>query len=130
MAVNLSSLPEELFESEMQGYERGAFTGAFQRKIGLLEMAHTGTLFIDEVPDISPRVQVKLLPGFCRNAPSCGWAPPKRNISDFPLVVATNRNLFEEVRRGNFRSDLFYRLASFPWSSLLCGSAQRISTPS
>lgn len=113
VAVNLSSLPEELFESEMQGYERGAFTGAFQRKIGLLEMAHTGTLFIDEVPDISPRVQVKLL-RLLQERTFMRLGSTKAQHSDFRLVVATNRNLFEEVRRGNFRSDLFYRLCVVP----------------
>ena len=113
VAVNLSSLPEELFESEMQGYERGAFTGAFQREIGLLEMAHTGTLFIDEVPDISPRVQVKLL-RLLQERTFMRLGSTKAQHSDFRLVVATNRNLFEEVRRGNSRSDLFYRLCVVP----------------
>ncbi len=113
VAVNLSSLPEELFESEMQGYERGAFTGAFQRKIGLLEMADGGTLFIDEVPDISPRIQVKLLRLLQeRNFMRLGSTQVLH--SDFRLIVATNRNLFTEMRRGAFRSDLFYRICVIP----------------
>lgn len=113
VALNLSSLPEELFESEMLGYERGAFTGAQQRKAGLLEMANQGTLFIDEVPDISLRIQVKLLRLLQeRNFIRLGGT---RVIgSDFRLIVATNRNLFEEARRGLFRHDLFYRICVVP----------------
>lgn len=113
VAVNLSGLPEDLFESEMLGYERGAFTGAFQRKIGLLEMADNGTLFIDEVPDISPRIQVKLL-RLLQERDFMRLGSTKVIHSDFRLLVATNRNLFEDVRRGTFRSDLFYRVCVIP----------------
>lgn len=109
VAVNLSSLPEELFESEMQGHERGAFTGANQQKIGLLELAHRGTLFIDEVPDISPRVQVKLL-RLLQERSFMRLGSTRVIHSDFRLVVATNKDLKEEVRQGRFRSDLFYRI--------------------
>lgn len=109
VAVNLSSLPEELFESEMQGYERGAFTGANQQKIGLLELAHRGTLFIDEVPDVSPRVQVKLL-RLLQERSFMRLGSTRVIHSDFRLVVATNKDLKEEVRQGRFRSDLFYRI--------------------
>lgn len=115
VALNLSSLPEELFESEMLGYERGAFTGAQQRKAGLLEMANLGTLFIDEVPDISPRIQLKLLRLLQeRNFLHLGGT--RVISSDFRLIVATNRNLFEEMRRGTFRNDLFYRICVVPLS--------------
>lgn len=113
VAVNLSSLPEELFESEMQGYERGAFTGAFQRKIGLLEMADGGTLFIDEVPDISPRIQIKLLRTL-QERTFMRLGSTRMLHSDFRLIVATNRNLFEEMRQGAFRNDLFYRICVVP----------------
>lgn len=113
VAVNLSSLPEELFESEMLGYERGAFTGAFQRKIGLLEMADLGTLFIDEVPDISPRIQVKLL-RLLQERNFMRLGSTRVLHSDFRLIVATNRNLFAEMRRGAFRNDLFYRICVVP----------------
>lgn len=113
VAVNLSSLPEELFESEMQGYERGAFTGAFQRKIGLLEMADTGTLFIDEVPDIPPRIQVKLL-RLLQERNFMRLGSTRVLHSDFRLIVATNRNLFEAMRQGTFRNDLFYRICVVP----------------
>lgn len=115
VALNLSSLPEELFESEMLGYERGAFTGAQQRKAGLLEMAHQGTLFIDEVPDISPRIQVKLL-RLLQERTFIRLGGTRVIASDFRLLVATNRNLFDEVRRGGFRHDLFYRICVVPLS--------------
>lgn len=113
VAVNLSSLPEELFESEMLGYERGAFTGAYQRKIGLLEMANMGTLFIDEVPDISPRIQVKLL-RLLQERNFMRLGATRMLHSDFRLIVATNRNLFAEMQQGAFRNDLFYRICVIP----------------
>lgn len=109
VAVNLSSLPEDLFESEMLGYERGAFTGAFSRKTGLLEKADGGTLFLDEVPDISPRIQVKLL-RLLQDRNFMRLGSTRVLHSDFRLVVATNRNLFEEMKQGRFRHDLFYRI--------------------
>ncbi len=113
VAVNLSSLPEELFESEMQGYERGAFTGAFQKRIGLMETAHRGTLFIDELPDTSPRVQVKLL-RLLQERSFMRLGSTQIVHSDFRLIVATNKNLPEAIRSGGFRPDLFYRICVVP----------------
>lgn len=109
IAVNLSSIPEELFESEMLGYEKGAFTGANRQKKGILELVDGGTLFLDELPDISPRFQVKLLRILQeRNFMRLGGTQTIH--SDFRLVAATNRNLKEEVRKGRFRADLYYRI--------------------
>ncbi len=109
IAVNLSSIPEELFESEMLGYERGAFTGANHQKKGILELVDGGTLFFDELPDISPRFQAKLLRLLQeRNFMRLGGT---RTIhSDFRLVAASNRDMKEEVRQGRFRADLYYRI--------------------
>ena len=109
IAVNLSSIPEELFESEMLGYEKGAFTGANRQKKGILELVDGGTLFLDELPDISPRFQVKLLRILQeRNFMRLGGTQTIH--SDFRLIAATNRNLKEEVRKGRFRADLYYRI--------------------
>ncbi len=109
VAVNLSSIPEELFESEMQGYERGAFTGASGRKIGLLELADEGTLFIDELPDIGPRIQVKLL-RLLQERSFTRLGGTALIHSNFRIVAATNRNLRRLVQEGLFRDDLYYRL--------------------
>ena len=111
--VNCAALPSSLAESELFGHERGAFTGAVQQKKGRFELAHNGTIFLDEVGELSPDVQVKLLrvlqeQEFERLGST---RPTKVNVR---VVAATNRNLEEEVARGRFRSDLFYRLNIFP----------------
>lgn len=107
--INCAALPEGLLESELFGYEKGAFTGATQSKPGKLEMAHTGTVFLDEVGELPLALQAKLLRvlqekeidrlGGVRTIPV-----------DIRIVAATNRNLAEAVQRGQFREDLFYRL--------------------
>ena len=111
VAVNLSSLPEELFESEMQGYERGAFTGAFQRKIGLLEMADGGTLFIDEVGDIPMNMQIKLL-RVLQEHRFMRVGGTKEIHSSFRLIAATNRDLPRAVGHrlggGRVKQRLFH----------------------
>ena len=110
LAVNFSALPDELIESELFGYEEGAFTGARKGgKAGLFELADQGTLFLDEIGDISPKIQSRLLRvlqekevlklGGTRNIPV-----------NARIVAATNKDLFEMVRRGEFREDLYYRL--------------------
>ena len=113
VAVDCSSLPENLFESELFGYEKGAFSGANQRKLGLIEAAKGGTLFLDEVGDIPLSLQVKLLrlleTGTYRRV---GGLEPLR--SDFRLVAATHRDLKKMVAEGQFRQDLFYRISTFP----------------
>jgi len=113
VAVDCSSLPENLFESELFGYEKGAFSGAHQRKLGLVEAASGGTLFLDEVGDIPLAMQVKLLrlleTGTYRRV---GGVEPLR--SDFRLVAATHRDLKQMVADGRFRKDLYYRISTFP----------------
>jgi two-component system response regulator HydG len=113
VVVECSGLTETLFESELFGYEKGAFTGANQRKIGLVESASGGTLFLDEVGDIPLGLQVKLLrlleTGTFRRV---GGVEALR--ADFRLIAATHRDLKEMVEHGNFRRDLFYRLSVFP----------------
>jgi PAS domain S-box-containing protein len=111
--VNCAALPSSLAESELFGHERGAFTGAVQQKKGRFELAHNGTIFLDEVGELSADVQVKLLrvlqeQEFERLGST---RPTKVNVR---VIAATNRNLEEEVARGRFRSDLFYRLNIFP----------------
>lgn len=113
VAVECSGLTETLFESEMFGYEKGSFTGAVGRKIGLVEAAHGGTLFLDEVGDIPLSLQVKLLrlleAGTYRRI---GGVEPLS--ADFRLIAATHRDLAEMVRDGSFRQDLYFRLNIFP----------------
>lgn len=113
VVVDCSSLPENLFESELFGYEKGAFSGAHQRKLGLVEAANGGTLFLDEVGDIPLGLQVKLLrlleAGTYRRV---GGVEPLR--ADFRLVAATHRDLRQMVEEGKFRRDLYYRISTFP----------------
>lgn len=111
--VDCSGLTETLFESELFGYERGAFTGAHHRKLGLVESARGGTLFLDEVGDIPLPLQVKLLrlleSGTYRRV---GGVEPLR--ADFRLVCATHRDLRALVEAERFRRDLFHRISTFP----------------
>ncbi|MDI1309633.1 MAG: sigma-54-dependent Fis family transcriptional regulator [Methylotenera sp.] len=113
VAVDCSGLTETLFESELFGYEKGAFTGASQRKYGLVESASGGTLFLDEVGDIPLSLQVKLLrlieTGTYRRV---GGVEPLR--ADFRLISATHRDLKKMVEQESFRKDLYYRISSFP----------------
>lgn len=107
--VNCAAIPETLLESELFGYEKGAFTGAFQRKIGKFELAHKGTIFLDEIGDISPVLQSKLLRVIQeRELERLGGLQPVK--VDVRIIVATNKNLDEEVKKGTFREDLYYRL--------------------
>ena len=113
VAVDCSGLAETLFESELFGHERGAFTGAVTRKMGLIEAASGGTLFLDEVGDIPLSIQVKLLrlleTGTFRRVGST-----EVRQADIRIVSATHRPLAEMVEAGSFRQDLFYRLNVFP----------------
>ncbi len=107
--VNCAAIPEPILESELFGYERGAFTGATQRKEGRFQRAHGGTLFLDEVGDMSPGVQAKLLRVLQDGVVErLGGTQPVH--VDVRIVAATNRDLAAEVRAGRFREDLFYRL--------------------
>ncbi|MBU8899087.1 sigma-54 dependent transcriptional regulator [Corallococcus sp. M34] len=111
--LHCAALPDTLLESELFGYEKGAFTGAATRKPGRVELAHGGTLFLDEIGDISPAVQVKLLRVLQeREFERLGGTQTVK--VDVRFVAATHRPLEEMVRRGEFREDLFYRLNVVP----------------
>ena len=113
VVVDCTGLTETLLESELFGYEKGAFTGALQRKIGLAEAAHGGTLFLDEIGEVPLAMQVKLL----RLIESGSFRPvgSLRTVhSDFRLVCATHKPLKDMVSAGSFRQDLFYRISAFP----------------
>lgn len=113
VAINCSALPETLLESELFGYKKGAFTGAVQNKKGMMKVADGGTFFIDEVGDISPKIQAKLLRvlQYKEIVPLGDTKTIKVNIR---LVGATNKNLEKCVKKGDFREDLFYRLNVIP----------------
>lgn len=113
VTVECSGLSETLFESELFGHQRGAFTGAYTRKIGLVEAAEGGTLFLDEIGDIPLLLQVKLLrlleTGMYRRVGSV-----EAMRADFRLICATNQDLKAMVQKGTFRQDLYYRISTFP----------------
>jgi len=109
VAINCGAIPGEILESELFGHEKGAFTGAHQRRIGLIERASSGTLFLDEISELSPDLQVKLLRVLEeRHVMRVGGA--SQIPVDFRLVAATNRDLENWVEQGRFRQDLFFRL--------------------
>jgi DNA-binding NtrC family response regulator len=109
IAVNCAALPETLLESELFGHEKGAFTGAAERRLGRFELADTGTIFLDEIGEIPSSVQVKLLRVLeTRSFFRLGGVQPIK--VDVRVVAATNRALKDRVARGEFRDDLFYRL--------------------
>ncbi|MGZ4841296.1 MAG: sigma 54-interacting transcriptional regulator [Candidatus Angelobacter sp.] len=110
--VNCAAIPEHLVESELFGYEKGAFSGADAQKIGYFEMADGGTLFLDEIGDLDPKVQVKLLP-VLDGVPYYRLGGSKKVSVNVRVVAATNQNLEELVRAGRFRNDLYHRLAEF-----------------
>src|SRR6266403_116928 len=109
VAINCVAIPENLLESELFGHERGAFTGAENRRIGRFEQAHGGTIFLDEIGDMSPSTQVKLLRVLQDS--SFQRVGGKETISvDVRVIAATNRNLEAAMQQKQFREDLFYRL--------------------
>jgi formate hydrogenlyase transcriptional activator len=113
--LNCAAIPFDLLESELFGHERGAFTGAIARKIGRFELADKGTLFLDEVGDIPPALQPKLL-RVLQEQEFERLGSTRTHRVDVRLVAATNRNLVDMVKRNEFRSDLYYRLNVFPIS--------------
>jgi len=111
--VNCAAIPRDLVESEMFGHEKGAFTGATDRRIGRFELAHTGTLFLDEVGDLGPEAQAKLLRAIeAREIERVGGGKPIR--IDVRIVSATNKDLERAVADGSFRDDLLFRLNVIP----------------
>ncbi len=111
--VNCAAIPRDLVESEMFGHEKGAFTGATDRRIGRFELAHTGTLFLDEVGDLGAEAQAKLLRAIeAREIERVGGGKPIR--VDVRIVAATNRDLSRAVTEGTFRDDLLFRLNVIP----------------
>lgn len=111
--INVSAIPEQLLESELFGYEKGAFTGADKTKKGKIELAHKGTLFLDEISEMSKPLQAKLLRVLQeRELTRVGGL--KTIPVDFRLISASNKDLNEQVRLNNFREDFYFRLIGFP----------------
>lgn len=113
VSINCGAIPENLLESELFGHVRGAFTGATTTKPGKFELANGGTIFLDEIGDMTPELQVKILRVLEEREfePVGGCKTIKANVR---IITATHRDLEEEVQKGNFREDLFYRLFVIP----------------
>lgn len=112
VAINCAAIPEALIESELFGHERGAFTGASERRIGKFEQAHTGTLFLDEIGDMQPGLQAKLLRVLQDQEFQRVGGTSTISI-DIRVLTATNQDLAEAIKTGDFRMDLYYRIAAF-----------------
>ncbi|MBC8284047.1 MAG: sigma-54-dependent Fis family transcriptional regulator [Nitrospinae bacterium] len=113
IAVNCGAIPHELLESELFGYEKGSFTGAVNTRIGRMELANQGTIFLDEIGDMPTSLQVKLLRVLAeREIDRIGSSKP--TPIDIRVITATHRNLEEAIQEGKFREDLFYRLNIIP----------------
>ncbi|CAN5426649.1 sigma-54 dependent transcriptional regulator [soil metagenome] len=113
IAINCGAIPEQLMESELFGHEKGSFTGAHERKIGKFQLANNGTIFLDEIAELKPEMQVRLL----RVLQERKFMPVGSNRevkTDARIIAATNRNLEKMIEDGTFREDLFYRLNVMP----------------
>jgi two-component system response regulator AtoC len=110
--LSCAALPEHLIESELFGYDKGAFSGADSAKPGLFELAHQGTLFLDEVGELEPKMQVKLLRAL-DGVPYYRLGGVRKISSDVRVVAATNQNLEQAVAEGRLRNDLYHRLTQF-----------------
>ncbi len=113
LSINCASIPEKLLETELFGYEKGAFTGAYKTKRGKLEIAHQGTVFLDEIGDLPLELQPKLLKVLEEKSFERVGGTERISV-DIRFVFATNKDLREEVKKGNFREDLFFRISVFP----------------
>lgn len=111
--INCAAMPEGLIESELFGYERGAFTGALGRKIGLFEVAHGGTMLLDEIGDISTETQAKIL-RVLEEREFVRLGATSASKVDVRIIASTNRDLEAAIENGSFRPDLFYRMNAFP----------------
>ena len=113
VAQNCAAIPDTLLQSELFGHAKGAFTGAVKDKKGLFELAHKGTIFLDEIGDTSPALQLGLLRVLQEGEIRPLGSHETKKV-DVRVIAATNKDLHEEVKKGNFRQDLFYRLSVFP----------------
>jgi two-component system nitrogen regulation response regulator NtrX len=111
--VNCAAIPEELIESELFGHEKGSFTGATEKQVGKFEQADRGTIFLDEVGDMSPKTQAKVL-RVLQEGEVERLGSARTNKVDVRVIAATNKNLEEEIEKGHFREDLYFRLAVIP----------------
>jgi len=114
--VNCAAIPDELIESELFGHEKGSFTGAYEKKIGKFDNAHNGTIFLDEVGDLSLKAQAKVLRVLEEGEIQRVGSPEVREI-DVRVIAATNKDLKEEIKKGEFREDLYFRLNVVPLRS-------------
>lgn len=113
VAVNMAAIPKELIESELFGYEKGAFTGALARKLGKFEEANGGTIFLDEIAEMELSLQSKILRVLQEREVTRIGGNEKIKL-DIRLLVATHKNLADEVKKGNFREDLYFRIMGLP----------------
>ncbi len=111
--VNCAAIPDELIESELFGHEKGSFTGAYEKKIGKFESAHRGSIFLDEIGDLSLKAQAKVLRVLEEGEVQPVGSPEIKKVN-VRVIAATNKDLEEEIRKGNFREDLYFRLHVVP----------------